>query len=601
MDLYNNYSKRVEENRSEYLKSESYSSKLSNLRLFILLGGSALTYYAFTRFEPNLYGYGLLLCTLVIFLFLVVKHDKIINETNRYRNMAEINEKCLLRMDGNWEDFADDGAEFINPAHSYTEDLDIFGRASLFQWINTCNTYGGKEILRSLLENPDMNRDLVKQRQEAVKELASKLEFCQTLQCEGMGGPKLKNNPEYMLGYAEDTSALFSQNWLKATIWCLPLLTILSFLVWYFTGSISIYFFLSFLSLQSLIIILLFKQINKALGTVYTYRTNVGIYQRILEIIEKERFNDAYLASLQSSLFQANEPASQQINKLDSIVGAIALRANPIVHFVFNFVLLWDLHCVLALENWKEKSGQSLRHWLDTLSWFEALSSLSLIAQLNPQWAFPQILEREPLFSAQALGHPLISKQKRITNDFVLDQQVGIITGSNMSGKTTLLRTVGINLVLAYAGAPVCARELKCSLMDIFTSMRITDDLSSGISTFYAELLRIKTIIDYSQKEKPMIFLLDEVFRGTNSNDRIVGARNVLVNLNKSWVIGLISTHDFELCALENSSNGRVVNYHFTETYSGNKIEFDYRIRPGRCTTTNAQYLMKMVGIELEQ
>ena len=168
-----------------------------------------------------------------------------------------------------------------------------------------------------------------------------------------------------------------------------------------------------------------------------------------------------------------------------------------------------------------------------------------------------------------------------------------------MSGKTTLLRTIGINLVLAYCGAPVCASSLECSLMDIYTSMRISDDLSSGISTFYAELLRIKMMIDVSHKKQDMIFLIDELFRGTNSRDRIIGATSVLKNLNKNWIIGLISTHDFELCNLENETGSKIVNYHFTENYVDNEIHFDYKLRHGRCTTTNAKYLMKMVGIEL--
>ena len=254
---------------------------------------------------------------------------------------------------------------------------------------------------------------------------------------------------------------------------------------------------------------------------------------------------------------------------------------------------------MLALENWKETSGMFLREWLDTVGKFEALSSLALFAQLNPTWAFPTFTEETAVFAAEALGHPLIRKQKRVSNDYVMNHQICIVTGSNMSGKTTLLRTIGINLVLAYAGAPVCAQKLTCSLMDIFTSMRITDDLEGGISTFYAELLRIKMIIEFAKQEKPMIFLIDEVFRGTNSTDRVIGARNVLLNLDKSWVIGLISTHDFELCALENKSDGRVKNYNFIETYTDNEIHFDYKIRPGRCTTTNAQYLMKMVGIEV--
>lgn len=202
-------------------------------------------------------------------------------------------------------------------------------------------------------------------------------------------------------------------------------------------------------------------------------------------------------------------------------------------------------------------------------------------------------------FTALDIGHPLIVETKNVRNDIEIKNNICVITGSNMSGKTTLLRTIGINLVLAYCGAPVCASKMECSIMDLFTSMRINDDLNSGISTFYAELLRIKMLIDFSHKQQDMIFLIDELFRGTNSRDRIIGATSVVKNLSKDWIIGLISTHDFELCNLENEIDGKIVNYHFTESYINNKIQFDYTLRSGRCTTTNAKYLMKMVGIEL--
>jgi DNA mismatch repair ATPase MutS len=231
----------------------------------------------------------------------------------------------------------------------------------------------------------------------------------------------------------------------------------------------------------------------------------------------------------------------------------------------------------------------------------EALSSLAVIGHMYPQWTYPTFSQTGMRFEAKGLGHPLIPKDSCVRNDFKINRGTCVITGSNMSGKTTLLRTVGINLVLAYAGAPVFADKLECAVMGIFTSMRVHDDLGSGISTFYAELLRIKMIIDHSRRKLPMIYLIDEIFMGTNSADRITGARSVLKNLSKSWIIGMISTHDFELCDLEQESNVNVENYHFVETYSNNEILFDYKLRPGRSRTTNAKYLMKMVGIELEK
>lgn len=302
---------------------------------------------------------------------------------------------------------------------------------------------------------------------------------------------------------------------------------------------------------------------------------------------------------LKADLFCNEKAASQQIKQLDNIAGAVAFKYNPIVYFVINNLFFWDFHCLFALEKWKAGSGPSLRKWVNNLGIYEALASLAMVAQLNPDWCFPEFDQERLFLAAEQMGHPLLGNQQRVNNNFKIDKQIAVITGSNMSGKTTLLRTIGINLVLAYAGAPVCARKFNCSIMEIYTSMRISDDLNSGISTFYAELLRIKMIIDFSKNKQDMIFLIDEVFRGTNSRDRVIGARNVVLNLNKDWIIGLISTHDHELCKLENEANGRIVNYHFMESYTEDEIKFDYLLKPGPCTTSNAKYLMKMAGIEI--
>ena len=215
------FTKRVEDKRNRQLKLESDSERLSRMRLISFLGGFALTVFAFMTYQNKIYGYALFVLSLIVFLSFVLKHEKVINEANRYRNMVEINEKCIQRMAGNWSNFPDDGVEYVNPNHSYTNDLDIFGHASLFQWINTSNTYSGREALRSLLENPDKQIQSIKQKQDAVKELGSKLEFCQNLQCEGMGTDNVKHNPEDILGYAERKSAFFSQRWLKTVFFCL--------------------------------------------------------------------------------------------------------------------------------------------------------------------------------------------------------------------------------------------------------------------------------------------------------------------------------------------------------------------------------------------
>ena len=334
---------------------------------------------------------------------------------------------------------------------------------------------------------------------------------------------------------------------------------------------------------------------------VYGLRKYLGAYSSLLSLVEREKFENSHLSELKEKLIGGNGSASASLKKLEGIANAVDLKSSTVLYFLLNCIFLWDYHCVFSLEEWKSKYGKQAREWLETVGRFEAISSLAAIRQMYPDWAFPSITEGGMRFAAEGMGHPLIRKDACVRNDFEISGGACIITGSNMSGKTTLLRTVGISLVLAYSGAPVFALRLECPVLDLFTSMRVRDDLNSGISTFYAELLRVKMIIKHSHKEIPMIYLIDEIFMGTNSLDRTTGARSVLKNLDRKWIIGMVSTHDFELCELERESGVDVRNYHFTEKYINNEIKFDYRLHPGRSTTTNARYLMKMVGIELEE
>lgn len=597
-DTTEKFSQRWQAFTAKKEKAESNSNRLSNLRLGFFLAATLVTVLAFF-YANRMWGYVSLALALLFFIALILFHNKVIQRADYYRKMAAINQQCLQRITGEWIVFSDNGQEYQNPGHRYSNDLDIFGPASLFQWINTTNTYQGREYFRNLLEDPDRDRNSISKRQNAIQELASNIELCQALQCAGMDSGDYLKNPEKLFAYAEDSKRLFSHKWSAYIFYILPIVTLTTIFISYFRPSFSWYIPLGLVTIQLIINLWGSKQVNDILATIYTYKTKVAIYQRLLELLEKQAFNDVYLAELKADLFCDELAASQQIKGLDKIVGAVALKYNPIVYFIVNSLFFWDFHCVFALEKWKAGSGLSLRKWVNNLGIYEALVSLAMVSQLNPDWCFPDFDQAQLFVAAEEMGHPLLTGQQRVNNNLEIKKQIAVITGSNMSGKTTLLRTIGVNLVLAYAGAPVCARKFDCSIMDIYTSMRISDDLNNGISTFYAELLRIKMIIDFSKNEQDMIFLIDEVFRGTNSRDRVSGARNVLLNLNKEWIIGLISTHDYELCELEDDKSGRIVNYHFIESYTENEIKFDYLLKSGSCKTSNARYLMKMAGIEI--
>jgi DNA mismatch repair ATPase MutS len=332
------------------------------------------------------------------------------------------------------------------------------------------------------------------------------------------------------------------------------------------------------------------------------YADDLKAYYKLIKLFEKRKFKNEHINKIKKEIKDRDGlEVFKQVDRLSSIIDSIADRRN-LFYFIINILLLWDYHNIIALERWKQKSGPGLKKWFDALGRMEALASLAVIRFEHPDWVMPLIDDGDKsVVEAQGVGHPLLSEE-RVTNDFSIGGQVKVllITGSNMSGKSTLLRTAGINLVLAYAGAPVCARWFRASIMEIGSCMRVSDNLGENISSFYAELLRIKEIVTAAESGKRVFFLLDEIFKGTNSLDRHTGARVLINKLSLTNAIGLVSTHDLELCDLERE-NKRIANYHFQEYYEKGKILFDYKLRPGPSTTRNALYLMQLAGINIEE
>lgn len=592
-ERYNSFSEREAEKKKQ-------SGRISNWRLFAFLAGAAVSVMAFILGNA-VYGLLATVLSLVIFVYLIIWHKRISHELARLSQKVCINKMYMQRIQSGWIEFEDCGQEFTDPGNPFTGDLDIFGPKSLFQWINTAKTYFGRVKLKELLESPDKSVSSIRMRQCAVRELSGKLDFCQELQSEGMLAKGVEHDPESLLRYAEEQSGSYSRNKNIVNLYyIMPGIVITAFALVLMGARVPLFIPLLLLCVQMIIFAAGYRKNTAVVNSVYGLKNHLGAYVSMLALIEREDFDDPQLNGLKKQLFMEKDKASALLRKLESISNAVDLKYSTVLYFLLNIAFLWDFHCAFALEEWKYLYGGKTRIWLETVGRMEALASLAVIGHMYPEWVFPVFLEDRLKFAAEGMGHPLLQKDVCVCNNFVINKGACVITGSNMSGKTTLLRTVGINLVLAYAGAPVFAEKLECSVMDVFTSMRVRDDLNSGISTFYAELLRIKMIVEHSQKELPMIYMIDEIFMGTNSLDRITGARSVLKNLSKSWIIGMISTHDFELCDLEQESNVNVKNYHFTEKYVNNEIRFDYKLKPGRSRTTNAKYLMRMVGIELE-
>lgn len=503
----------------------------------------------------------------------------------------------MSRIDGNWAEFQDIGEEFIDKKHRYSFDLDIVGEKSLFQLINITNTWAGRTKLANALLNPKYSKGEIELRQEAIKELSTKLDFTQNMQVVSFKHKEDLQNPNKLIKYAKTEEKSVESKDIKDLIYLIPVITIpISIAIIIFKIKRMYLLIPIMIIIQAMLWLISFGKNSEVLGSLSSFKRSLETYVNILKTIEKETFQSKKIQDLKSILFNEMGSSIVAIKELDKISEKINLRHNNTLNLLLNVLVLWDYECVFLLEKWKKRYGVEVEKWIEAIGEIESLMSLSVLMQINENLSFPWINNSNPKVKAKELGHPLINSEEMVPNDVEMDNNIFIITGSNMSGKTTFLRTLGINLVLAYSGAPVYAKKMECSILDIFTSMRITDDLRNGVSTFYAELIRIKDIIDYG-KDNKMIFLIDEIFRGTNSVDRILGARNVLLNLEKLGAIGSITTHDLELCQLDKYN--RIKNYNFAEEYKDNKINFDYKIKKGKSTSTNAKYLMNLVGIEI--
>lgn len=598
------YKMRMEEYKN---KIEILSKKIniiSLIRGIVFLSCIASSVFLYTKKHYMLILL-ILLAGLFIFIVLIAKHEKL-KEHKKYAGILyEINDNSLKRLNGQWKDFKDSGEEFRNENHRFSEDLDMFGKGSLFQLINTSSTYIGRKKLAELFTEPLRSASAIYRNQNAIKDLSGKIDWRQKFQAEGIfAGMEIsksgeRNNPEELFTWSVEKNEYFRNPVVILIARILPVITLLLLLSAIALPNVPYYPFFILLSGQIFLLLMRSKDIAKVFSLTDRYKDIIKTYEKMLRLVEEEDFNSGYLEELKHNLMDnRNKKACKQIKGLVKVVDMIAMRYSEIYLF-FNIITLWDYQCQIALERWKKDTGVNLEKWFSTIGEFEVLSSLSLINIDHPDWVMPKVYDDICDYEVRDIGHPLLSDE-RVVNSFTVHMPRGVllITGSNMSGKSTLLRTAGINLILAYAGAPVCAREFKCSIMDIYSSMRVSDNLEKNVSSFYAELLRIKMIMDAAKNKKRIFFLLDEIFKGTNSRDRHTGARILIKNLIKHGASGFVSTHDLELGDLEEEDGGEVENFHFKEYYRNGQIYFDYKLNRGISTTRNAIYLMKMAGID---
>lgn len=583
------------------LALEKSFRKMIHYKLAVILVGPAMI-IVFILKQKYFWGGGVFLASVALLIIIDIQHRRIEQHQKYAAILRDLNEQALWRFDKRWSSFSDTGEEFQDDDHPYASDLDIFGKGSLFQWINSSHTFLGRRKLAALLTLPPESMAKIVQRQQAIGELAQNLKWRQWLAAYGISIEGKMPDPYDLAEWACERNSFYTQQTVVWGVRVLSIFTVGTLAILLATHQIPFYLSLGALFLQYILLKIHGKERRRLLDTVFYYRKNLELYQELLAHIEQKHFSTEYLGDLQKKLQnRRKEPGSVQLRRLVKIADQVATRKHAL-YGIFNVLTLWDYHCLIALEMWKDNSGRYLGNWLETIGEFEALASLATLNYDHPDWVVPQIIEGQSTYIAKGLGHPLLPEASRKGNDLEIQNRVRVllVTGSNMSGKSTYLRTTGINLVLAYAGAPVCAQSFICSRMSIYTCMRVSDNLEKNISTFYAEILRIKRIVEATAEQKAAFFLLDEIFKGTNSLDRHLGAKVLIKKLIQQQAVGLVSTHDLELGELEGECQ-QVKNYHFQEFFRDGQLAFDYVLRPGISKTRNALYLMKAAGIEVEE
>ncbi len=513
-------------------------------------------------------------------------------------NLININNHELKFLDGNYYDFPA-GSEHIPADHLYANDLDIFGKASLFQYINRSTSEMGSNQFADYLKFP-ASTNLIIQRQIAVKELSKKIEWIQDLQAKGKEKQitfSTKDRLEKWINEPPVFSRFKPWKWLR---YLLPAI-IISIVVLYIFDEVPSGVFYFFLLLFAAIA----YQVNKYVSPIHEQLSKIAEELEILSSsishIENAAFESTLLKELQSAFIHQNKKVSHDITLLRKLLDKLDLRYNLVISAPLNILLLWNLQQVLDLEKWKSAQRKNIHIWFDTLGHIEALNSFGVLCFNEPEWAFPEIADDYFFIEGKEVGHPLISKTKLVNNDIEIkhDGELMLVTGSNMAGKSTYLRSVGVNVILAMAGAPVCAKNFKVSHVQVISSMRITDNLAESTSTFYAELKKLKTIIEKVNAGEKVFILLDEILRGTNSLDRHTGSVALVKQLIKHHAAAIIATHDLELAKLKDEYSDNIINYHFDVQVSNDELYFDYRLKPGVCNSLNASILMKKIGIEL--
>jgi len=565
---------------------------LSFIRLLLFIG------FIFLAFKSVQTGASYFIVPAIIslfgFLLFIRLYDKLQSQAAFYSELAKLSRNEINFLNG-LPSVYPDGAEYIDPHHSYSYDLDLFGEGGLFPYLNRTSTVFGKNALANSLLHP--NKTVISQRQKAIEELSDQLEFRQHLQAHGSLLDTKEKELRQLKAWLSAKPA-FTNKAAYMVLMIFPFATVGS-LVYYLISEQAVFLdAFYYLFVVNLVIAAAFaKRISAHLSVSTSVTKILQQFAGQLKQIEKQSFQSSLLQQLQAGLKTGTVPASHSIAKLASLFNYLETVINLVVSILLNGVLLFHVHILFALEKWKKENGQLIMPWLELLGEMESLNSFANLAFNNKEFCIPKICHTENL-AATGMGHPLIRTMKRVDNSISFNQhRFVILTGSNMSGKSTFLRTLGINMILARAGSFVCAREFTFYPYEVNVSMRISDSLQDSESFFYAELKRLHQIITQLEAGDKTFVLLDEILRGTNSNDKHNGTVGLIRKLVSAHACGVIATHDLTVAKLAEETNGYISNKCFESEIINDELVFDYKLKDGVCTKLSASFLMKKMGV----
>jgi len=565
---------------------------IGNARLLVFVAAGVLAWIAWGR---GLASPLWLALPAAAFACLVVMHERLLRALKTARRSAAHYQKALARLDGQWAGHSETGARFLDASHPYAEDLDLFGRGSLFELLCSARTRMGEETLAGWLLSPSPP-EVLHARHQAIAELRPMLDLREDLAVLGED-VRTGVHPEALAAWGEQPPWLESRA-ARLAAFLIPCLLAASGALWALRGWRDPFF--AMLALLAIFIARYRREVHRVVEAVEQPAHDLALLSQVLERLEREQFAAPRLVGLRAALDVDGLPPSARIRHLNRLIEMLDSRENPFMRAV-GPLMLWTEQLAFAIEAWRRVSGPALRRWLASAGEMEALCSLAAHAYEHPADVFPEMSNVDACFDGESLAHPLLDEKQAVRNSVRLggDLRVLIVSGSNMSGKSTLLRTVGVNAVLAQAGATVRARHLRISPLALGASIRILDSLAGGTSRFYAEITRLHQIMELTSGGLPVLFLLDELLHGTNSHDRRIGAEAIVRGLVARGAMGLVTTHDLALAQVAESLARHAANVHFEDQFADGRMSFDYRLHTGVVTKSNALELMRSVGLEV--